>query len=183
MEQQLTDLEKSLQASEVHLQDELRSVRGNRLSVDTISDIPVNFYNDQMTVQQLGATAIISPSQGTITVWDKNAVGAVAKAIEDAKIGLSASADGNVIRVSLPSLSEERKNELEKTVKKTVENCRIQIRSHRDDAMKSLKEEKEEGLLGEDQFFKLKEQAQKLVDAVNGRLEKMLEEKIKELHA
>ena len=182
MDAKLEKLNSGLTASENKLKEEMKAMRSGRPSVEAIADIQLNFYNDTMTIQQLGSISMVPPRQINITAWDKNAVGAISKAIEDAKIGFSASADGMVIRATLPQLSDERRAELEKTIKKMVEAVRIQVRNHRDEAMKEFKKMEEEKAINEDQLFKLKEEAQKLVDGVNGRLEKMLEDKIKELH-
>ena len=163
------------------LGEDLKMIRSNRPSVELVEGIRVNIYDQNMTIQQLGSITLQPPRDVIISVWDKNAVGAVAKAIEDAKIGLSVSHDGNNIRASLPILTDERKAELSKLVKKTVEEARIQVRTRRDEVMKKVKATKDSKEINEDQEFKLKEKLQKTVDDANGNIEKSLEAKLREI--
>ena len=99
------------------------------------------------------------------------------KAIENAKIGLTTSNDGNVIRASLPSLTDERREEFTKLIKKTSENFRIQIRTRRDEVMKEMKA----AGLNKDQEFKAKEKVQEKVDEANKKIEELVEKKLKEI--
>jgi ribosome recycling factor len=114
-------------------------------------------------------------------VWDKNAVGAVAKAIENAKVGLTVTTDGGTVRAMLSPLGNERREELCRLVKKETEGARIRVRAGRDEAIKKLKTAEDGGGLSEDSLFKTKEKVQKLVDEANARIETALSEKIKEL--
>lgn len=163
------------------IKEELNMVRSNRPSVAILENIKVNVYDQWMTVQQLGSLSVQPPKDILITIWDKNAVGAIMKAIEDAKIGLSVSNDGNVIRASLPVLTDERKQELAKLVKKISENYRIQVRARRDEAMKKVRVAEDSGEVNEDQEFKLKEKIQKQVDEANKKIEDLVEKKLSEL--
>jgi len=182
------DIEKFLKESEVELKalaqvldGELKMIRSNRPSVELLEGIKVNLYEQWMTIRELGSIGLQMPRDILISVWDKTAIGAVVKAIEDAKIGLSVSSDGNVIRASLPVLTDERKVELSKLIKKNVEEMRIQVRNKRDEAMKKVKAAKDAKEVNEDQEFKVKEKLQKLVEDINGQIEKLLENKLKEI--
>jgi len=177
----LRDFETELKAIAQRLDGDLKMIRSNRPSVELLEGIRVNLYDQQMTIQQLGSISLQPPRDVVISVWDKNAVGAVSKAIEDAKIGLSVSSDGNSIQVSLPVLTDERKVELSKLIKKNVEEIRIQVRNRRDEAMKKMKAAKDAKEVNEDQEFKAKEKLQKLVEEANGKIEKLLEGKLKEI--
>lgn len=161
---------------------EASSIRGNRPTVDLVEHIPVTAYdNQQFTVQQLGSIGVVPPSELTITVWDSEVVNAVAKAIEDAHVGLSVSHDGTVIRARLSALGAERRDELVKTVKKLHEQSRIAVRTQREDFMKKVKMAEATEGLSEDRSFKLKERLQKVVDDANAALETVLDKKIVEL--
>lgn len=162
------------------LSEDLKMIRTNRPSVEFIENIRVNIYEQQMTIQQLGSISVQPPRDILINIWDKAAVGAVAKAIEDAKIGLSVSQDGNTIRASLPVLTDERKSELSKLVKKTVETTKILIRNYRDEAMKKIKLAEDKKELSEDQAFKTKEKMQKEVEQVNKKIENLMATKLEE---
>lgn len=181
IEEFLKQFENDLKTLAEKLKGDLKMIRSNRPSVEIVEGIKVNLYDQWMTIQQLGSITIQPPRDLVISVWDKNAVGAVAKAIEDAKIGLSVSNDGTDIRASLPVLTDERKAELSKLVKRTVEEARIQVRTRRDEAMKKVKAEKEAKTLNEDQEFKVREKLQKQVEEGNKQIEALLNSKISEI--
>lgn len=181
IEKFLKELESEFGVIFSRIKEELGMIRSNRPSVEFLENIKVNVYDQWMTIQQLGALGVQPPRDILITAWDKNAVGAIMKAIEDAKIGLSVSNDGNVIRASLPVLTEERKQELAKLVKKISENYRIQVRARRDEAMKKAKAAEDSGEVNEDQEFKLKEKIQKQVDEANRKIEEAVGKKLAEL--
>jgi len=176
-EEYIKQLESVFRVLTAKLGEELGVISGTRPSVEIVEHVKVNYMNQVITIQQLGSIMIQPPRDILIQVWDKNSVGPVMKAIEEAKIGLTASSDGNVIRASLPSLTDERREEFSKLVKKISENYRIQVRARRDEVMKELKNAD----LNKDQEFKAKEAAQKKVDEVNKRIEEMVEKKLKEI--
>ncbi len=180
-EQYLKELESALRAIQDKLQEELRAIRGNRPSVDLIADIKVNYYDQWMTIKQLGSLSVLPPRSVQIGVWDKNAVGAVAKAIENAKIGLSVTNDGNNVIATLSPLGNERREELARLVKKTAEGHRIQIRAKRDEAIRKLKDAEQNKQASEDEVFKTKEKIQKAVDEANKKVEELVGNKLKEL--
>ena len=175
------ELEKDLKVVAEKLRGELAMIRGNRPSVDLIENIKVNLYEQEMTIKQLGSISIVPPRGVQISVWDKNAVGAVMKAIEGAKIGLSVSNNNTNIIATLSQLGAERREELSKLVRKSSENFRIQVRGNRDDAIKKLRDAEAEKKLSEDEAFKAKEKIQKAVDDANKQIEATVENKLKEL--
>ncbi len=175
------DFEADLKSVAEKLKADLKVIRSNRPSMELVEGIKVNLYEQWLTIRELGSISLQPPRDIVINVWDKNAMGAVAKAIEDAKIGLSVSNDGNNIRASLPILTDERKAELSKLVKKVVEEIRIQVRTRRDEAMKRVKAAEDEKEISEDQEFKLKEKLQKAVEDINGTIEKILDSKLEEI--
>lgn len=180
-ESNLKELEIQLKSATEKLREDLGMIRGNRPSVDLISDIKVNYYEEDMPIKQLGSLSVIPPRSVQVSVWDKNAVGPVMKAIENAKIGLSVSNNGQNIIATLSALVAERREELAKLIRKTSENFRIQVRAHRDETIKKLKEAESEGQATEDEVFRAKEKAQKLVDEANKKIEEMVEGKLREL--
>ncbi|MEK7195533.1 MAG: ribosome-recycling factor [Patescibacteria group bacterium] len=180
-ENNLKNLEMELRNTSEKLRTDLGAIRGNRPSVDLIQGIKVSVYNQIMDIKQLGSITIMPPRSVVVNVWDKKAVGVVMKAIESAKIGLSVSNDGNNVIASLSQLGNERREELMKLVKKTTESLRIQVRSHRDEAIKKIKELEANKEISEDESFKTKEKVQKIVDDTNRQIESLLEAKLKEL--
>lgn len=180
-EQYLKEFDGHLKTLTEKLREELRAVRGSRPSVEAIEGINVNYYEQNMPIKQLGSLSILPPRSVQISVWDKNAVGAVVKAIEGAKQGFSVSNDGNNVIATISPLMSERREELSKLVKKTSEGFRIQIRAHRDEVIKKLKEAEDKKEATEDEVFKAKEKVQKLVDESNKKIEEIVDGKLKEL--
>lgn len=164
------------------LRQQLLSIRSNRPSPKMVEDITVEAYGQKMSVKQLAAISVLPPAQIQISVWDKGAVSSVAKAIESSNLNVSANIDGSVIRINLPPLSDERRKELEKVVKKETEETKIKIRFIRDEINKKIGKEFDDKKISEDVKFNLKEQVQKSVDKANEEIEKLLEAKIKEIH-
>lgn len=164
------------------LRQQLMMMRSNRPSPRLVEDISVECYGQKMTIKQVGAISILPPAQIQISVWDKAVVGAVVKAIETSNLNVSANTEGNLIRINLPPLSDERRNELVKVVKREIEDAKIKMRAARDEIIKKLNKDFEDSKITEDQKFKLKDEIQKLVDKNNDEVEKLLEQKIKELH-
>jgi len=181
MDAYLKEIEAAFQKLTDRLREEFRLIRSSRPSVDLVSQLKVVYFDDVLTVQQLGSLSVVPPRELRISVWDKNAVGPVTSAIAETSAGFSLSNDGNTIRAVLPSLSSERREELVKLIRKTAEGTRIEIRSKRDEAMKRTKSAEEKKEVREDQAFAAKEKVQGFVNAANARVEALVEEKIKEL--
>ncbi|HEY4526160.1 MAG TPA: ribosome recycling factor [Candidatus Paceibacterota bacterium] len=180
-ESTIKELEAKLNQVIGFLQSELQTVRTNRPSVGLLEDIKVEYYGQVMQIKQLASLSIRPPRDIEVNIWDKGAVAAVAKAIETAKAGFSVSNDGNIVRVSLPPLTDERRAEMTKLVKRMSEDARITVRGERDEANKKIKAAEDSGQATEDQVFKGKEQIQKITDTANKQIENLLNGKITEL--
>ncbi|MGC9610915.1 MAG: ribosome recycling factor [Minisyncoccia bacterium] len=182
METILNELKTKGQAVMDDLKKALSGVRTNRPNAALVDDIRVNYYDQITPIKQLGTISIQPPREISIQVWDKGAVAAVAKAIESSTLNLSANIDGQIIRIFLPALSEERREELIKYIKKMTEEHRIRLRHLRDEANKKIQTAFDANELNEDQKFKTKEQVQKEVDKLNEEIEKLLTNKEKEIN-
>lgn len=158
---------------------EIIAVRGNRPSPALVENLKADYFGQPLLIKQLGSIGIIPPREIDISLWDKNAIPAVVKAVEAA--GFSANYEGKLIRINLPPLNEERRQELVKAVKKIGETFKIQLRAHRDEINKEIGHSFDAKEINEDQKFKLKEEIQKNVDSVNKEIENILDKKIKEL--
>src|SRR3989344_1361369 len=180
-EQYLKEFDAAFRGVVQKFQEEPRSIRGNRPSVDMVENITVSVYDQVLSIKQLGSLSVLPPRGIHISLWDKTSVAPAVKAIEDAKIGLSVSNDGNNIIATLSPLHDERRDELAKLVKKTSEGARIQVRTRRDDVMKTIKEAEAEKLMSEDEAFRAKEKVQKQVDEANKNIEAAVDAKIAEL--
>ena len=177
----IQSLEIKIKESLEYLKSQFAVVRGGRPSPKLVEDIAIDYFGQRMLIKQMGSISINPPREILISIWDKQAVSIVVKAIESSNLNVSANTDGNLIRINLPPLSVERRQELAKVVKKESEEARIKIRSLRDEANKKIKQQEESGEITEDGKFKLKEQIQKSIDKANKDIEEMLEKKIKEI--
>ncbi|MEK7548965.1 MAG: ribosome recycling factor [Patescibacteria group bacterium] len=164
-----------------YFKDQISSIRSGRPTPKLVENLPVDYFNQKMTIKQLGSISIIPPTTIQISVWDAQAVSSVSKAIESSNLSVVANIDGNLVRINLPPLSSERRQDLIKVIKKEAEEAKIKIRHIRDEENKKINRQEEEGEIGEDQKFKLKEETQKEIDKVNEEIERILENKIKEI--
>ncbi len=181
MDTYLKELDAALLAAIGTLKEELRALRSNRPSVEFIGDLSTDYFGAPTPVKQLGSLSVIPPREVRVSLWDKTAVQSVTKAIEEANAGFSVTTDGTTVRAMLSPLSNERREELSRTVKKTTEQFRIEVRSIRDDIMKKVRAAEDRSELTEDQLRSGKEKIEKRVKEANESIEKLLEEKIREL--
>lgn len=171
----LKELKQLIDAMIERLKEEVVKIRSNRPTPKLVEHIKAEYLGQTLTINQLGSIGIVPPREITITPWDPKSAPSIIKAIEAANLGLSVRFDNNIIRASLPSLSEERAQEMTKLIKSLGEESRIRMRSARDKIIKKINE------LPESQRFKTKEDLQKIVDQFNEQVEKIVEDKIREL--
>jgi ribosome recycling factor len=183
MEKVLEEFKKRTKGAVEAFQRELQGVRTNRPSPALLEGLKVDYYGQQTPIKQVGAISVQPPRTLVVQVWDKEAVAGVLRAIEASDLGVSAAADGLIVRVNLPELSEERRGELARHVKKTAENYRIQVRGSRDEANKEIQNAEAKGDLSEDDKFKLKEKIQEETERANEEIEKLLEGKLGEIRS
>ncbi len=164
------------------LKNELAGIRANRPTPALIEDLRAEYYGEMMPVKQMGAISIKPPREIQVQAWDKEGAAAIAKAIQSSSLGLTPNSDGNTIRVFLPELSAERREELGRHVRKIVEGYRIQIRAAREEANKEIDHRAKAGEITEDDKFKHKEGVQKETDKANEEVEEMLEKKLEEIN-
>ena len=163
------------------LTHELRGIRTGRASGALLESIKVDYYGSKLPINQLGNINIPQPRLIEIKVWDQNAVAPVEKAIISANIGLNPSNEGSIIRLQVPSLTAERREELVKRVHEIVEDFRIEVRNIRRDANNKLKSLKKDSEISEDDSFKSTENIQKLTDDYIKKINEILESKEKEI--
>ncbi len=177
----LKELEVKLKGLTGHLDEEVKGVRTNRPSVGLIEDIKVDYYGQIMPIKQLASISAQPPRDLVVSVWDKGAAPAVAKGIETAKAGFSVASEGSTIRVTLPPMTDERRTEMVKLVKKMAEETRISLRAARDEANKRVKAAEDSGEAREDEARRAKDQIQKLTDQANQTVEALVERKLSEI--
>ncbi|MBN2015963.1 ribosome recycling factor [Candidatus Dojkabacteria bacterium] len=156
---------------------ELAKIRGSRANPHLIEDILVEVYGSKLPIKQLGTVNVVDPTLITVQCWDQNNADAISKAVEKADLNVVPSVDGSIVRVPLPSLTEERREELVKIVKKIAEDTKISMRRIRRDFLDHLEEEG----CSEDELERGKKDMQSLVEEFNDFVEDELEKKEKEL--
>ncbi|HSC61380.1 MAG TPA: ribosome recycling factor [Rhizomicrobium sp.] len=146
------------------LKSELNGLRTGRASAALLDPVKVEAYGNISPISQVGTVGTPEPRLITVQVWDKGLVKAVDKAIRDAGLGLNPQTDGQLIRIPLPELNEERRKELVKLAHKYAEAARVAVRNVRRDGMDALKKAEKDGKIGQDEHHKLGDELQKLTD-------------------
>lgn len=152
-------------------------IRTGRAHPSLLDQISVSYYGTNTALTQVANVAVEDSRTLTVTPWEQGMVQAIEKAIMKSDMGLNPNSAGNVIRIPLPPLTEERRRDLVKLVKQEAENGRISIRSIRRDANSEIKEAVKEKLVSEDEGHGGEEKIQKLTDSFVKEVEKILEEK------
>ena len=160
---------------------EFSTVRTGRASPHLLDRVQVEYYGTQTPLRQLANVAASEARLLTITPYDKNSIKAIEKAIMESDVGLTPSNDGNVIRLSIPELTEERRKELVKVVRGIAEQGRVAVRNIRRDVMHDLRELKEAGEAGSDEEHRAETELQKLTDQRIGEIDGALAGKEEEI--
>ena len=160
---------------------ELGAIRTGRASTSIVDNVKVDYYGTTTPLKQLGAITTPDPRTIMIQAWDKNALADIEKAILKSDIGISPTNDGKVIRLSVPPLTQERRAELDKVMKKIAEDGRISIRTGRHSAIEHAKKLEKDKQATEDERFKAQEDIQKLTDKYIKEIDNILASKEKEV--
>ena len=156
----LDDLKKRMDGALQALKREFAGLRTGRSSTGLLDPITVEAYGQQMPLNQVGTVSVPEPRMLTVQIWDKGMVSKAEKAIREAGLGLNPSSDGNTVRIPIPPLSEERRQELSKVAGRYAEQARVAVRNVRRDGMETLKD----GEISEDEQRRLSDEIQKLTD-------------------
>ncbi len=177
----LRETEKKMQKTIESASREFAEVRTGRAHPGLIEGIHVNYYGTPTMIKQLASITIPDPRTIVIQPWDTSAIGEIEKAIMNSKLGAMPSNDGKVIRINIPPLSEERRKEMMKVVKEMAEKGRVSLRTIRREANEKLKKMQYDKLITEDDNFRGQEEVQKLTDKYIKEIDKIMEDKNKEL--
>lgn len=164
-----------------YLKKEYDRVRTGRASPALLDGIKVDYYGTPMPLNQVANISVPEPRLITIQPWDKGIMGEIEKAIQRSDLGLTPMNDGKVIRIAIPPLTEERRKELVKLVKKIAEERKVDLRNHRREANETLKELKKDKVITEDELFRYQEEVQKITDSYVEKVELLMEQKEKEI--
>ena len=165
------------------LQQELNGLRAGRANPQVLDRLMVDYYGTPTPIQQLGNISTPEARMLIIAVWDNKAIPAIEKAIQKSDIGINPSNDGKVVRLMFPELTEERRKELVKVVRKKGEESKVAIRSIRRDAIEQIKKDKKDSVITEDDQKKLEDRAQKLTDELIKQIDAIISGKEKEILA
>lgn len=175
------DAETRMQKSVESLRHDLTKLRTGRASTALVDNLKVNYYGSDVPLSQVASVAISDARTLTITPWEKNMVGVVEKAIFASDLGLTPNTAGQIIRINLPPLTEERRKELTKVVKGEGEDAKIAIRNLRRDANEQLKKLVKDKTISEDDERRAQDEVQKLTDRYVAEVDKLVAEKDKEI--
>ncbi|TCV90179.1 ribosome recycling factor [Sulfurirhabdus autotrophica] len=175
--------EQKMQKSLESLKVDLGKVRTGRANPGILDHVMVDYYGTPTAINQVANVSLLDARTVTVTPWEKKLVGAIEKAIRDSDLGLNPSSVGDLIRVPMPALTEERRKDLIKVVKSEAENARVAMRNIRRDANGTLKDLLKEKEISEDDERRAQEDIQKLTDRFIAEIEKVLQAKEVDLMA
>ncbi len=170
-------MENSLEA----FKQELTKIRTGRASLSLLDGIKVDAYGSSLPLNQVATLTIPESRQIVIQPWDPQVMSSIEKAILKSELGLTPMNDGKVIRINIPQLTEERRREFVKMVKKIAEEYRVAVRNHRRDAIDAFKKQKKNKDISEDDQFKLQDEAQKETDTYIAKIDEVAADKENEL--
>ncbi len=160
---------------------EFNTVRTGRASPSLVEGLHIDYYGTPTLLKQLANISVPDARLIVIQPWDPSAIVEIEKAIFSSNLGITPSNDGKVIRLAVPSLSDERREELVKVIKQMAEETRVSIRTIRRDSNDAVKKLESDKIISEDDKFKTQDQIQKLTDKYIAEVDKILENKEKEL--
>ncbi len=160
----INDIKRRMDGAIEALKREFAGLRTGRASAGLLDNIRVDAYGQAMPLAQVGTVGVPEPRMLTVQVWDKSMVASVEKAIRESDLGLNPSADGTLVRVPIPELSEERRKELSKVASKYAEQAKVAVRNVRRDGMDMLKRQEKDSEITKDEQKLLSDQIQKATD-------------------
>ncbi|MBW2521733.1 MAG: ribosome recycling factor [Deltaproteobacteria bacterium] len=181
MSQVITDMAEKMNKSLEAFKQELSKIRTGRASLSLLDGIRAEAYGSLMPLNQVATLTIPESRLIVIQPWDPQVIATIEKAILKSELGLTPVNDGKVIRINIPQLTEERRRELVKIVKRVAEEYRVAVRNHSRDAIDTFKQQKKDKEISEDEQFKLQDEAQKETDSFIGKIDDVAAEKENEV--
>ena len=173
----MNELQLKMENSISHFEKELNSLRTSRANPSMLENLSVEAYGSKTPINQLGNISIPDSSTITIQVWDTSLIKLIETAIVDSNLGINPQTEGQLIRLPIPKLSEERRKELTKIASEYAENAKVSIRNIRREFIESNKKQKKESNLSEDELKKIIENIQKNTDESISKIDKIVETK------
>ncbi len=181
MSYDLQDLKRRMDGAFDMLKKEFTGLRTGRASANLLDSVVVDMYGSKMPLNQVGTVTVPEPRMLSVQVWDAGAVKSVEKAIRDSGLGLNPMPDGTNIRIPVPDLNEERRQQLVKIAGKLSESARISVRNVRRDGMDNVKKMEKAGDITEDNLKRYSEEIQKATDEIIKSIDDMLVAKEKDI--
>jgi len=175
--------EQKMQKSVDALKNDLGKIRTGRAHSGLLDHVMVDYYGSMVPIAQVANVTVVDARTLGVSPWEKKLVGAIEKAIRDSDLGLNPASQGELIRVPMPALTEERRRDLTKVVKSEGEDAKIAVRNVRRDANTALKELLKQKTVSEDDERRAQDEVQKLTDRFVSEIDKMLQTKEAELLA
>ncbi len=177
----LMDIEERMEKAVGALRTDLMAIRTGRASPALVERITVEAYGSSMPLNQTATIAVPEPRLLTIRPWDTSIIGAIERAILKSDLGLTPSNDGKIIRLAIPSLTDERRHDLARVVNRRVEEGRVAIRNLRRDGLKDMESLEKNKEISEDELFRAKDDLQELTDQYVKKLDEIGEQKQAEI--
>jgi ribosome recycling factor len=177
----LAELKRRMDAALGVLKHELGGLRTGRASASLLEPLQVDAYGSHMPITQVATVSVPEPRLISVQVWDRSMVGAVEKAIRESSLGLNPQTEGQVIRLRIPEMTQDRRKELVKVAHKYAEATRVAVRHVRRDGLDVLKKSEKDGGIGQDEEKRLADQVQKATDEAIADVERILAAKEKEI--
>lgn len=177
MDPVLSEVNQKFQNSLDHLKHELASIRAGRANPAIIEELMVEAYGTKMKLMELGTIATPQPTLLTVQLWDASVIRNVEKAITESKLGLNPAVDGTLIRLPIPPLTAERREEFVKVAHQKGEETKVSIRQTRQEQKEEWLKQKESGAISEDDLFRFEKLLQDQVDKANATVDSLVKDK------
>lgn len=181
IEETLQELEQAIEKAQDALKRELSKLRTGRAHAGMLEGIRVDYYGQVTPIAQMATVSVPEPRQLTVKPWDKSQIKALEKAIRESDLGLNPQADGDLIRIPIPPLSEERRKDLVKVAKRNGEECKVVLRKARHEAIDTLDEIKKEGEASEDDVERAKKRVEEVMAASGQAVDQIIANKEKDI--
>ncbi|MCB8838573.1 ribosome recycling factor [Aurantimonas sp. VKM B-3413] len=170
----LNELKRRMDGAVSSLKGDLAGLRTGRASPNLLDPITVEAYGAQMPINQVANVSVPEPRMVSVSVWDKQMVGKVERAIRESNLGLNPITDGTTLRIPLPELNEQRRKELVKVAHQYAEGAKVAVRHVRRDGMDELKKMEKDGDIGQDESRQQADRVQKMTDETISDIDKLL---------
>jgi ribosome recycling factor len=177
----LNTTEDTMKNSIEHLQQELTGIRTGKANPALLDSVKINYFGQQVPLKQVASIGVPDARLITIQPWDKTVIGEIEKAIQASELGLNPQSDGTIIRLPIPQLTEERRKDLGKVVKRLGEETKVAIRNIRRSANEDIKQLEKKHEISEDEMHTNQDEIQKLTDRYVKRVDEVVDTKEKEI--